>query len=187
MIFWSIMSWHLKYSFFKISREKQQMERLKVFLGFFIFWTKPSNVNDEPKESELILWKLAEKLDFFLFQLLWAQLEFDKNLLKLVNSQSNFKTIILEGLSRKSTGHKRRQGGLVRTVHGGLAHTSMSFPLGRSRSSRNERPRRTSWKRTAWPQGMELTRCWGKQTAQWDSLGEIWLLFLLRQMCSLSA
>lgn len=71
-------------------------------------------MNEEPKESELILWKLAEKLDSFLFQLLWAKLEIDINLLKLVNSQINFKTIILEVLSRESTGHKRRQGGLYK-------------------------------------------------------------------------
>lgn len=42
----------MKYSFFNISSEKQQMVRLKVFLVFSK--NKPLNVNEEPKESELI-------------------------------------------------------------------------------------------------------------------------------------
>lgn len=83
------------------------------------------------------------------------------NLLKLVDFQINFKTrmkvgSILEGLSRESTDHKRRRGGLTQTLHGESAKTSVSFPPGRSRASGNKRPRRTPWKRTTRPQGMEL-------------------------------
>ena len=152
------------------------------------------------KKVSLLLWQLAGKLDFFMiFQLLWAKLEFDINLFKLVNFQLNFETrvkvwSVLEDCSRDSTGCKKRQGGCVHTVYGGSAKTSVPFSLGRSGASRSKRPWRTTWKRTTWPQGMELTVVGeGKQTA-WvlvlilrSHLRRNLMLFLLCQRCLLLA
>lgn len=140
------------------------MGRLKIFPVFLKKKTQATTCEWWGKRNQQINWPFS-----WYFQLLWAKLEFDINLFKLVNFQINFESRVkvrpaLEGVSREPTGHEKRQGGLIYTVYKGSAKTSVSFPPGRSGASRNKRTRGSTWKRTTWLQGMELTVL-GKQIA----------------------
>lgn len=129
----------------------------KSFFSFFFKKTNHPMWMKSQRKVSLLLWKLAENLDFSWYfscsewNCSWILIYSSWQTSKLI-SRLELSCVVFWRISAENLLAVRR---VKVGVCSGTSKTSVSFSPGRSRASRSKRPWRTTWKRTTWSQGME--------------------------------